>query len=67
MLRTIVTKVQERSPLKYNFARKLASLDHRLIVEVEEPKTASKMFKQVLAKLVHTKWRTTEQADCILT
>ena len=32
MLATVVTKIQERSPLKYNFARKLASLDPRLIV-----------------------------------
>ena len=32
MLATIVTKIQERSPLKYNFVRKLAHLDPRLIV-----------------------------------
>ena len=32
MLATIVTKIQERSPLKYNFAIKLASLDPRLMV-----------------------------------
>ena len=32
VLGTIVTKIQERSPLKYSFAVKLASLDRRLIV-----------------------------------
>ena len=31
MLASIVAKIQERSPLKYNFARKLISLDPRLI------------------------------------
>ena len=31
MLAAIVTKIQERSPLKYSFARKLISLDPRLI------------------------------------
>ena len=65
MLATIVTEIQERSPLKHNFARKLASLYPRLIVA--EPGTAVKMFKQVLTKLVDTKWRTTTQADGILT
>ena len=65
MLVTIVTKIHERSPLKYNFARKLSSLDPRLIVG--EPDTAVKMFKHVLTKVVETKWRTTEQADGILT
>ena len=45
MLATIVTKIQESNPLKYNFARKLASLECRLIVA--EPDTAVKMFKHV--------------------
>ena len=53
MLAIIVTKIQERSPLKYNFARKLVSLDPRLIVA--QPDTAVKMFKQVFTKLVDTK------------
>ena len=65
MLATIVTKIQGRSPLKYNFVRNLASLDLRLIVT--EPDTGAKMFKQVLTKLVDTKWRTIEQTDGILT
>ena len=60
-----VTKIQERSPLKYNFARKLASLDPSLIVG--EPDTTVKMFKQVLTKLVDTKWRKPEHADGLLT
>ena len=46
VLVTTVTKTQERSPLKYSFARKLASLDTRLIVA--EPDRAVNMFKQVL-------------------
>ena len=46
MLATFVTKIQERSPLKYNFDRKVASLDPRLIVVKLD--TAVKMFKQVL-------------------
>ena len=48
MLATIVTKIQERSPLKYNLARKMVSLDRRLIVA--GPDIALKMFKQVLYK-----------------
>ena len=32
MLATAVAKIQERSPLKYNFARKLASLDPMVMV-----------------------------------
>ena len=65
MLIAIVTKIQERSQLKYDFARKLASLDPRLIVA--ECESAVKIFKQVLAKLVDTKWRTAEEADTIFT
>ena len=49
MLATIVTKIPERSPVKYSFSRKLASVDPRLIVA--EPDTAIKMFKQVLKSL----------------
>ena len=52
MLAAVVTKIQERGPLKYTFARKLASLDPRMIVA--EPETAVKMFKQVLTNLVDT-------------
>ena len=52
-LATIVPKIQEGSPLKYNFARKLASVDPRLIFA--EPDTAVNMFKQVLIKFVGTK------------
>ena len=32
MLATTVAKIQERSPLKYNFARKLAHMDPRVMV-----------------------------------
>ena len=41
----------------------MVSIDPRLIVT----DTAVKIFKQVLTKLVDTKWRTTEQANDILT
>ena len=61
----MLCKTQERSPLKYNFVRKLASVDPRLIVA--EPDTAVKMFKQVVTKLVNTKLGKAEQADGILT
>ena len=63
MLAAIVTKIQERSPLKYSFARKLISLDPRLIAA--EPDRAVAMFREVLTKLVDKKWRTPEQADDI--
>ena len=43
MLAAIVAKIQERSPLKYSFARKLACLDPRLTVT--EPDKVEKMFK----------------------
>ena len=61
MLASIVAKIQERSPLKYNFPRKLISLDPRLIAT--EPDRAVEMFREVLTKLVDKKWRTAEQAD----
>ena len=40
MLQTTVSKVQERSPLKYNLARKLVSMDPRLMVS--NPDNATK-------------------------
>lgn len=56
----IVSKIQERSPLKYNFARNLVSLDPRLIAA--EPDKVVRMFREVLTKFVDKKWRTPEQA-----
>jgi hypothetical protein len=61
MLATIVSKIQERSPLKYHFARKLASLDPRMMVS--KPENATKMFKQVLKRLVDENWKTSSQGD----
>ena len=61
MLAAIVAKIQERSPLNYNFARKLITLDPRLIAA--EPDRAVAVFRQVPTKLVDKKWRTAEQAD----
>ena len=61
MLAAIVSKIQERSPLKYSFARNLVSLDPRLIAA--EPDKVVRMFREVLTKLVDKKWRTPEQAD----
>ena len=49
MLATTVAKIQEKSPLKYNFARKLASLDPRVMVS--NPDQAIKMFQEVLQRL----------------
>ena len=43
MLAAIVTKIQERSPLKYSFARKLIRLDPRLVTA--EPDRAVAMFR----------------------
>ena len=63
MLATMVTKLQERSPIQYSFARKLASLDPHLVIC--ESEKVEKMFKEVLTKLVDTKWIKNEQADCI--
>ena len=48
MLQTTVSKIQERSPLKYNLARKLVSMDPRLMVS--NPDNATKSFQQVLQK-----------------
>ena len=63
MLATMVTKLQERSPIQYSFARKLVSLDPRLVIS--ESEKVEKMFKEVLTKLADTKWIKNEQADCI--
>ena len=63
MLTTMVTKLQERSPIQYSFARKLASWDPCLVIS--ESEKVEKMFKEVLTKLVDTKWIKNEQADCI--
>ena len=63
MLAAIVSKIQERSPLKYSFARNLVSLDSRVIAA--EPDKAVRMFREVLTKLVDKKWTTPEQADDI--
>ena len=53
MLATTVAKIQERSPLKYNFARKLASLDPRVMVS--NPDQAIKIFEEVLQRLIETR------------
>ena len=64
MLQTTVSKIQERSPLKYNMARKLVSMDPRLMVS--NPDNASKMFQQILQILFENKWKTAEEADTVL-
>ena len=64
MLVTTVTKIQERSPLKYNLARRLSSLDPRVMVSNQEK--ATKMFQQVLQRLIETRWKTSEEADTVL-
>ena len=64
MLQTTVSKIQERSPLKYNLARKLVSMDPRLMVS--NPDNATKMFQQVIQILIENKWKTAEEADTVL-
>ena len=64
MLQTTVSKIQERSPLKYNVARKLVSMDPRLMVSY--PDNATKMFQQVLQILIENKWKTAEEGDPVL-
>ena len=64
MLQTTISKIQERSPLKYNLARKLVGMDPRLMVS--NPDNATKMFQQVLQILIENKWRTAEEADTML-
>ena len=64
MLATTVAKIQERSPLKYNFTRKVASLDPRVMVS--NPDQAIKMFQEVLQRLIETRWKTSEEADTVL-
>ena len=64
MLAIIVSKIK-KSPLQYNFARKLAHLDLRIIVSKWE--SAVKMFQQVLNRLIEGKWKTSQQADTELT
>ena len=45
----------KKNPLQYNFARKLASLDPRIMVSKLE--SAVKMFQQVLNRLIEEKWK----------
>ena len=64
MLTTTVSKLQERSPLKYSLARKMSSLDPRVMVS--KPEAAIKMFQQVLQRLIEAKWKTSGEADTVL-
>ena len=64
MLQTTVSKMQEKSPIKYNLARKLVSMDPRLMVS--NPDNATKMFQQVLQILIENRWKTPEVADTVL-
>ena len=64
MLQTTVSKIQERSTLKYNLAGKLVSMDPRLMVS--NPDNATRMFQQVLQILIENKWKTAEEADTVL-
>ena len=64
MLATTVAKIQESSPLKYNFARKLPSLDPRVMVS--NPDQIIKMFQEVLQRLIETRWEISEETDTVL-
>ena len=56
MLVGTVTKIQEWSPLKFLLARKLISVDPRLIAS--NPESAIKMFQQALQQLIEERWNT---------
>ena len=64
MLVGTVSKIQERSPLKFALARKLTSVDPRLIVAC--PETATKMFQQATEHLIDAQWITSGEGDTIL-
>ena len=64
MLVGTVTKIQERSPLKILLARKLISVDPRLIAS--NPESAIKMFQQALQQLIEARWNTPGEGDTIL-
>ena len=64
MLVGTVSKIQERSPLKFALARKLTSVDPRLIVA--SPETATKMFQQATEHLIDARWITSGEGDTIL-
>ena len=63
-LATTVANIQERSPLKYNLARKLASLDPNVMVSNSDQ--AIKIFQKVLQRLIETRWKTSEEANTML-
>ena len=64
MLASAVSKIQERSPLKYSLARNMVCIDPRTMVSA--PKEAAKMFQAVLQKLIDSGWKTSSQGDLIL-
>ena len=64
MLQTTVSRMLERSLLKYNLARKLVNMDSRLMVSNSE--NATKMFQQVLQILNENRWKTVAAADTVL-
>ena len=64
MLVGTVTKIQEWSPLKFSLARKLISVDPRLIAS--NPESAIKMFQQALQQLIEAQWNTPGEGDTIL-
>ena len=64
MLVGTISKIQEWSPLKFALARKLTSVDPRLIVA--SPETATKMFQQATEHLIDAQWITSGEGDTIL-
>ena len=62
---TVVTKLQEKCPLKYTLARNLISLDPRLIVS--EGSTSADNFEKVLDKLTEAGWNSDQESDVQLT
>ena len=64
LLATIVAKIQEMSSLEYHFARKLLSLDPRMIVS--KPENATKVFQQVIKRLTEERWTAIHQGYSVL-
>ena len=64
MLVGTVTKIQERSLLRFLLARKLISMDPRLIAS--NPESAIKMFQQALEQPTEAWWNTPEEGNTIL-
>ena len=62
MLAVIVSKIQERSPLHFHFARKPQSFGYKSC-DVKTRKVLLRCFSKFQKQLVEEKWKTNQQAD----